>query len=166
MTLMDTYKGQKGFTLVEVMVAIAVLTVGLLGAAAMQSDSVSRNALAVRTTKSATWAENTMERLMALPYTHADLQESANTPGAAGLNCGAELPGAPACVADHGPFVEGGTLSEVGATVQAGDFTVFWNVADNHPVFGCKTVRVIVRRGTSETWREPITMDFVKMGPI
>ena len=151
--IMDMLKRQNGFTLVEVLVAIVVLTIGLLGAAFMQIKSVSGNASAIRTTRAATWAENSIETLATLPYDHADLTESINTPGAAGLDCTAPTRAPALCLADHGPIAQG-------------DFTLYWNVANDYPIFGCKTIRVIVHRNDSELWRPDVTLDYIKMGPI
>lgn len=141
---------QKGFTLVEVLIALMVLTIGLLAVASMQTLSVTGNSQAVRTTKAAIWAENTMETLIKRPYQHADLQDVAN-PGVDGLNC-TDLVGNPSCTADGGPSLQG-------------NFTVFWNVADNHPVIGCKIIRVLVRRNHTALERPNVVLDFIKMAP-
>ncbi|OGR03625.1 MAG: hypothetical protein A2520_06890 [Deltaproteobacteria bacterium RIFOXYD12_FULL_53_23] len=144
---MDTRKRQKGFTLVEVLVAIMVLTIGILGVAAMQITSMGGNTLAVRITKASTWGGDTIETLMGRAYTHADLVDD-NGNGVLGLNH-TDTAGS---LADGGPVVNG-------------DFTVFWNVADNYPIFGCKTIRVLVRRSDLILMRT-ISFDFSKMEPI
>lgn len=168
---MDIRKQQQGFTLVEVLVAIAVLTIGLLATAYMQAQSIEGNAQAIRTTKAATWAQDRIETLQALPYVlpndHADLQDDSIVgvaAGVTGLNCtdttaipGMVIPPMPACLADGGPVTQ---------VNKDGVYTVFWNVADNYPVFGSKTIRVLVRRSNSEPWRPPVTMDFIKIRPI
>jgi len=145
---MDSRKRQKGFTLVEVLVAIAVLTVGILGVAAMQYTSVGGNALAIRMTKASTWGGDTLETLMGRAYTHADLLDD-NGNGVAGLN--------------HTDTA--GSLADGGPVVNGDFFTVFWNVADNYPIFGCKTIRVLVRRDDLIFMRT-ISLDFIKMEPI
>lgn len=144
---MDTRKWQKGFTLVEVLVAITVLTIGILGVAAMQYTSVGGNSLAVRITKASTWGGDSLETLIGRPYTHADLLDD-NGNGFNGLN-DTDTAGS---LADGGPVVNG-------------DFTVFWNVADNYPIFGCKTIRVLVQR-RDLVFMKTISLDFIKMEPI
>ena len=153
----NIYK-QEGFTLVEVLVAIAVLTIGLLALAAMQSKSIEFDASAIRVTKSTTWNENRIEILMARSYNHADLQDTNSAgiaAGSAGLNCTDGT--APACLADGGP------IDQIN---KDGRYRVYWNVAVDYPVFGCKTIRVITRRVDNELWRPPIVFEYIKMEPI
>ena len=57
-----------GFTLLEVIVAISILTVGLLAVASMQTAAIRGNDAAYRITEGVTWAQDRLEYLMALPY--------------------------------------------------------------------------------------------------
>jgi type IV pilus assembly protein PilV len=59
---------EAGFTLLEVIIAISILTVGLLAVASMQTAAIRGNDAAYRITESATWAQDRLEFLMALPY--------------------------------------------------------------------------------------------------
>jgi len=150
MAVRHQYQGiHQGFTLIEVLVAMVVLTVGILAVAGMQTHSLAGNARAMELTKAVFWAEATMESLLQRPPHHADLEDLAH-PGAAGLDC-TDLTGTPACLADGGPLVEG-------------RFTIFWNVANHSPVMGCKTIRVLVRRPPRAGPERPnVTLDFIKM---
>jgi hypothetical protein len=113
----------------------------------MQISSLGGNDLAIRLTEASTWSGDELETLMGRSYTHADLiDDSAN--GINGLN-DTDTPGS---LADGGPLVNG-------------DFTIFWNVADNYPVFGCKTIRVLVRRSDRGSMRT-VALDFIKIEPI
>ena len=67
--------GKSGFTMIEVMIAIVVLSVGLLGIASMQLTAVKDNAGANRLTESATLAQDKIEELMGLPFNDPDLQD-------------------------------------------------------------------------------------------
>ena len=67
-----------GFTIVEVMVAMAIFFIGFLAAAQMQMKSVSGNAAARMQTEATTVAVDRLERLNYLPYGHADLDELSN----------------------------------------------------------------------------------------
>jgi type IV pilus assembly protein PilV len=69
----NTTKGEDGFSLIEIVVGISILTVGLLGIASMQVSSIHGNARAMEVTEAATWAEDQIEKLMALPYDDDDL---------------------------------------------------------------------------------------------
>ena len=58
----------KGFTLSEVLVAIVVLSLGLLGLERMHIAAIQVNTIASRLTQGTTLAQDRAERLMALPY--------------------------------------------------------------------------------------------------
>ena len=62
-----------GFTLIEVLFAIAILSFGLLAVAKMQGSAIQGNFFAGGKTEAITWAQDRMETLMALPYTDAEL---------------------------------------------------------------------------------------------
>jgi type IV pilus assembly protein PilV len=72
-------KKEEGFTLLEVIVAISILTVGLLGLATMQVTSIKGNFFASRVTEGSAVASDRLEKLFALPYTHADLSGGTHT---------------------------------------------------------------------------------------
>ena len=67
-----------GFTIVEVMVAMAIFFIGFLAVAQMQMKSVSGNAAARMQTEATTVAVDRLERLNYLPYGHAELDELNN----------------------------------------------------------------------------------------
>ena len=71
MTERETREG--GFTLLEVIVAISILTVGLLAVASMQTAAIRGNDAAYRVTEGVTWAQDRLEYLMALPYDDSKL---------------------------------------------------------------------------------------------
>ena len=62
--------GQKGFTLMEVMIALSIFAVGILGVFSMQISAINSNANARRVTEDATLAMDKVEELLALPYTN------------------------------------------------------------------------------------------------
>lgn len=70
---MDKIKNNKGFTLLEVIFAVSILTVGILSVAAMQVSSIRGNAYAWGATEACTVAMGQIETLMDLPYGDADL---------------------------------------------------------------------------------------------
>jgi type IV pilus assembly protein PilV len=72
-TVRSEKEGEGGFTLLEVVVAISILTVGLLAVAIMQTTAIRGNDNAYRVTASTTWAQDRLEALIALPYSNADL---------------------------------------------------------------------------------------------
>ncbi len=62
-------QSQKGMTLVEVLVAVAILSIGILAIASMQKTAVMVNMRAFDITEAATLAQSRLEFLMSLPYT-------------------------------------------------------------------------------------------------
>ena len=148
---MKNTTNQDGFTLIEVMIAIFILTIGIIGAASMQVVSIEGNSTAMGLSESATWGGDRLERLMALPYGDAMLSDANN----AGANAG---------IAGLDNTDVAGNLADAGPVLQ-GNFTLFWNVADDYPILGTKTIRVLVRRSDQGTIKT-ISQDFTKMRPI
>lgn len=68
-----------GFTLLEVMIALVVLAVGLLGLAALQLVSVKSNAFSSEMTYATMIAQQHAEILKNLPYTDADLNPGSHS---------------------------------------------------------------------------------------
>ena len=62
-----------GFTLIEVMIALAIFSVGLLAIFSMHVSSIRGNALARGVTENATVAAGKVEQLMAMAYDDAEL---------------------------------------------------------------------------------------------
>jgi type IV pilus assembly protein PilV len=69
---------EEGITLLEVIIAIAILTFGLLSVGVMQASSIKGNSFARGTTEGTTWAGDAVERLMMLSYDHDDLDQAQN----------------------------------------------------------------------------------------
>ena len=70
--------GERGFSLIEIMIALAIFSIGILGVASMQILSVNYNSHARRTTEGTSLGVERMERLMTLPYADADLNDTTN----------------------------------------------------------------------------------------
>lgn len=56
--------GQRGFTIVEVMITIVIFSIGILGAMSMQTRAVTTNAASRKSTLAIEYASDTMELLM------------------------------------------------------------------------------------------------------
>ena len=67
---------EAGFTLLEVIAAIAILCFGLLAVASMQASAIRGNYTARLQTDGTTWAQDRMEKLLALPYSDAKLSDT------------------------------------------------------------------------------------------
>ena len=124
---------EKGFTLLEVIIAISILTIGLLAVASMQVSAIKGNTLSFGVTEATTWAGDQMEKLMIMPYdpdpyADDDPLDDRDKDGKLGLED--DTPG----TADH--------------NVTRRKYTVYWNIAVDADRDDTKTVNVIV------TWKD------------
>ena len=69
----------QGYTLIEVLIAMAIFALGFLALATLQIRSITQNASAKMITEATTMAVESLERLISLPYNHTDLGEQ-NSP--------------------------------------------------------------------------------------
>ena len=106
-----------GFTIIEVVIAISILAVGLLGVAAMQTSAIQVNSAAGQMTARINWAQDKMEELKALAFSDPWLEADGNPTGV-----------------DSAGNTHEQTTSD--------GYTVRWDVADNTP--GPNTKRIVV----------------------
>jgi type IV pilus assembly protein PilV len=82
---MEKINNEKGFTLLEVIFAVSILTVGILSVAAMQASSLRGNAFAWGTSEASNVAMGQIEAMMEWPYDDARLESGeAHDGGSAG----------------------------------------------------------------------------------
>lgn len=144
-----------GFTLIEAIIAMLVLVIGIFAMYSMQVSSLQGNARANYITQASTWASDKIEEITNLAYDDlldTDGDGTGQDPNSDGIdNNGGDfgLPDATAATADF--------------SVSSPDnlYTVFWNIADNHPMENLKTVRIIVRYNAWGQSRS-VTMDYIK----
>jgi len=153
---------QAGFSLIEVMIALVVLTVGILSLQTMQITAIQGNATAQRLTTGSTWAADRVERLTSLDYNDPLLTDSNNN-GVAGLD---DTQAGGVVQADR-LFTQDAAGNDVvtasGAAVPAiaMPYSVYWNVAVNAPTPNTRTIRIVTvwnDRGQNKT----TVMDYVK----
>ena len=116
---------EKGFTLSEVLLAIVVLSLGLLGLQRMHIAAIQVNTIASRLTQGTTLAQDRAEWLMALPYNDPLLADTTPT----GSVTGYPNAGNP----DPNPPHQG--------------YTITWEVDTDVPSAGTKTINIFV------TWK-------------
>lgn len=66
--IMETIRNKNGFALIEVLIAMVVFAIGVLGIAAMQCRSVTQNRVAYDRTKANAVAVTVLEELKRLPF--------------------------------------------------------------------------------------------------
>ena len=69
---------EQGFTLVEILIALAIFSIGIMAVFALQIRSINQNTAARIQGEETNVASLTMERLIALPYLHDDLDQTGN----------------------------------------------------------------------------------------
>lgn len=67
----------RGFTLIEVLVAMVILSIGIIALTSMQTAGIKGNATANILTTGGTWAADSVERIFAMEYD--DLQSATST---------------------------------------------------------------------------------------
>jgi prepilin-type N-terminal cleavage/methylation domain-containing protein len=144
---------QNGFTLIEVLIAIVILTVGILAAALMQVSALGGNSLASRTTQASTLAGGAIEELMSTAY---------NDPLLAATVTGDLVSPDDASILT--PAL--GDIQNVTVPAQQPEgFEIFWQVKDDYPFVDCKTIRVIVRRADKGVMRT-VSLDTIRARPM
>ena len=151
-------RDQRGFTLLENMIAIAVLGIGVLAIGAMQMTATRNNTLSKDLTQGVALAQQQVEQIMAWDFDDVRLidGDGANT-GTGGLD---DNPNAldpmnqqePDERHPNNPF-QGNGVAQV--------YNVYWNVADDHPVNNVKTIRVIVTWNDKGLWKN-VSVDYIK----
>jgi type IV pilus modification protein PilV len=71
-------KKNHGYTLIEVLIALAIFAIGFLSLASIQIKSITQNASAKMYTEATSMAVESLERLISLPYDHSDLNQGNN----------------------------------------------------------------------------------------
>ncbi len=131
---------EKGFTLIEILIAMTIFAIGILALAAMQITAIKGNSSAREMTEASNVAQSKMEELITIPFDDAQLDDT-NGNGQAGLDsptmddviaAGPALIPAGGAGPDHAQQVNpNGTR----------DYYLYWNVT---PGANWKTISVIV----------------------
>jgi len=152
-------KNNKGFTLIEIMIAMMVLSIGLLGIASMQIKAVQGNTASMGLTEAAILGQNQIESLMSMKYLN-NLLNDMDGDGNNGAGLG-----------DSGPDTIWGTADDNDTGVNAdysfiqGRYTIDWNVSVGFPIANTKTIRVLinwVENGQSKI----LSIDYIKFDQI
>ena len=148
--MMMPFRSVNGFTLVEVLVAMAIFSIGILAVINMQLVASRTNLKARYMTEGVVVAQSKIEELSALAYDHADL-----TP----TNVDDVLDTAE-------DSTSGLTIEQELATTDKTDFShplykLGWNIVEDYPYDDTKTIRVIVK-WNAKTLKQSFALDMVK----
>ena len=138
-----------GFTLLEVLIALVILAVGILGVATMQISSIQGNSKGRQISEATSLASALMEDLLAREYNNACLIDR-NADEDAGLDNGwaaRDLPDPDAA----------GPCPDVPVPVPQ-RYNLFWNIAEDWPDDGTKTIRIFVEGPQIQTF----SIDMIK----
>jgi prepilin-type N-terminal cleavage/methylation domain-containing protein len=76
--LVSIGKDKTGFSIIEVLIALAIFSIGILAVASMQVSANKESRTSAEITQATGIASDQMENLMLLPFDHADLDPSQN----------------------------------------------------------------------------------------
>lgn len=168
---------QSGFTLIEILVAVAIFTAGILAVNAMQIASMKGNTKAMVVTESTKWAVDRVETLLGQDFDDPMLADTdgdgTNQDGDNdgvddddGVDSGADADNNDIDDDDNfGLDHASAAMADGNATSPDGDYTIFWNIAVNHPFPDIKTIRVIINwqdQGTAKS----VTLTYMKSNSV
>ncbi len=164
----------QGFTLIEALVAIVVLTIGILAVYSMQIASVKGNATASRLTSASSLAADRVERILVLDYEDDVVDEDNDGTNQDGNSDGIDDDGGNyglddmACcwdVAgnnfDPAGNVVAGCVERADQCFSADDYWIFVNIAEEVAMPNTKSIRILVRR-LSEPNKPPVVVNHLK----
>ncbi|MBN2372362.1 prepilin-type N-terminal cleavage/methylation domain-containing protein [bacterium] len=124
----DTGIFQQGFTLIEILISMAIFMIGFLGIAMMLISTIRGNSFSIRLTNAVQLASQQIEEINTMDYNSVI---DVDNDGISGLN------DQDVSTADgYNLNAESGGIGEL--------YNIYWNVAENSPVTNTKTIRVIV----------------------
>ena len=135
-------KGNTGFTIIEVLIAMVIFSIGILGVAMLQSGSIRGNTSARGVTDIALIATDRLEMLRSLPY-----DDPALAAGVYVLNQ----------VTDRIDNNYNGMIDETMPANETGSLTIQYTVTTDWPIDRTKTVAVTVTH-VGASVRKAVTM--------
>jgi prepilin-type N-terminal cleavage/methylation domain-containing protein len=151
--------GQKGFSLIEMMVASIILLIGLMSVAGLIGYSISSNVSSKNDTIAVSAAELELERLKSLDFSSASLGDGGSTLDSNGniaTTAAGIFSGSP--VASYSSTVSLTDSDQVGKTV---NYDVRWNITS---INGMKKITVAAQRTSSNSrfLRKPAQLVFFR----
>ena len=165
-SLFPLKQSQQGFTILEIMIAMAIFAIGILGVAQMQIQAINANAYSRLSTEAVTFAQGQVEQLLVLPYGHADLADTNQNGASNGTNQDLNNDGIDDNGGDFGLGSIGAaadhTLSSTPPTPTDCTYNFSWNIATDEPETDCKRIRMIVQWQDASR-KKQIELDAIKV---
>lgn len=146
---MEQLRQNAGFSLIEVLMALAIFSIGIVGLYAVQTTTIGQNFTSGRISTAVNWASDKAEDILAHHYDDISDKNGNGAGGLANTN--------PNCATANG--TDGCEVSPDGV------YTLVWNVAENRPVYRSKIIRVIVTSQRGGTGRL-VDVQYVKHAGI
>ena len=146
-----------GFALIEVLIAMAILTIGILSLFSMQIHSVQGNTKANRQTIESCLDSDKIEQLIGKSYNDAELKDVDGD----GTNKDLDRNGIDDSGNDFG--LDDVTIATADGNLVSPDglYTILWNVAVDYPLPNLKTIRVYVK-DNNRPQPPPISYQYIK----
>ncbi|WP_167496424.1 prepilin-type N-terminal cleavage/methylation domain-containing protein [Desulfopila sp. IMCC35006] len=137
---------QRGFTLIEVLVSLAIFAIGIIACYAMQARSTGTAGRANSVSTSSTWSTYLQENLMARDYNDPLLENRVGNAADGMIDIDDTAAGTPDGVMH---VASDGTVTALNTSTSAAPaatdlYSIYWNVADNRPLAGLKQIRITV----------------------
>jgi type IV pilus modification protein PilV len=161
---------ENGFTLIEVLVAMVILSIGILSMYSMQITSIRGNSTASQITIAATAGANQIENIFAMDYDQlVDLDgdgtdEDGDDDGIDDDGANFGLQDTQCCSDGNDPdgnAVAGCTAKADGCAAGPTGYAIYWNVAVDEPMPAAKRVVVTVAR-TDRGVRKNVEFEYMK----
>lgn len=136
---LDNLTENGGYTIVEVMIALAIFSIGFLAYSSLQVYSTKGNTKSKWLTQAATCATDRVEQLLDLPYTHADLTAGTHSP------------------AEDSDGIDNDSDGRIDEVEESGPLKISWTVTDDAPVANVKTINITI------TWRDPFRQNTINL---
>ena len=152
-----------GFTLIEVMVALVIFVIAIIGCYRLQIFSSLLNSTANSVASASAWAAYITEDLFTRQYSESYtdpvlVNGKGDSNGAVNINDTGSTSDGVRYVAANGTLKTTAAASDL--------YTIYWNIVDDSPVRSVKQIRVIVvKKGGLKSGRL-YTQDVYKLGPI
>ena len=134
----------RGYTLIEILMAMAIFSIGILAVYAMQIMAVKENSVGRDVTEKATWAMDRIEELIALPYDDTDLDAGSHDP------------------AQDSDGIDNNNNGQIDESGETGFIGISWNVQEDTPLQGTKTILVTLTRTTVHPGQRRVNLRYIK----